>query len=98
MKLIGLKDKKLPLIPPVWVGFVLWFVVVGAYVFELSPWVIGVTLGLLFLHSVFVVLQFYAAVATAKATSYMLEAMIATQLLMDEQTVAHMKSKQSEGE
>ena len=97
MKLIGLKAK-FPSIPFVWIGFILWFTLLGSLILGLSPWVVYSLLALLFIDKVFLVMQFFAAVATAKATGYMLEAMIATQLLMDEQSVSHMKMQHREGE
>jgi len=78
------KKVKLPFVPVMWIGFILWIILLGALVLDLPAIVIYITLGLLFADKLMMLTQFYAALATAKAYNYTLQAVIQTQMLVEE--------------
>jgi hypothetical protein len=87
------KTIKLPFVPALWLGFIFWFMLLGALLFSLPAIVIYVLLGLLFLDKLFMLFQFYAALATAKTFNYTLQALVETQMLMEERAQSEMKHR-----
>lgn len=87
---------KLPFVPLMWVGFVVWIVLVGSILLGAPAYLIYALLFLLFVDKLFMLAQFYGALATAKTFNYTLQALVETQLLMQEQT--HTTKKISLGE
>ena len=99
-KLNGLrKTLRIPFIPVIWVGFVLWFVLLGMLILGAPALAIYIVLGFLFLDKLLMLTQFYGALAAAKAYNYTLQAVIQTQMLIEEkERLDHMKTHKAEEE
>ncbi len=93
------KRLKIPFIPILWIGFVLWFILLGFLILGAPAWLTYVVLGLLFVDKLYMLVQFYSALAAAKAYNYTLQAVVQTHMLIEEkERLDHMKMHKAEEE
>ncbi len=93
------KKVKLPYVPITWVGLIFWVMLVGALVLNLPAYVVYIILSLLFIDKLMMMAQFYSALAAAKSYNYTLQAVIQTQMLVEEKDrLQHRKTPQPEEE
>ncbi len=93
------KRVRIPYVPAVWLGFVFWIIALGALVLSLPAWVLYVALAVCFLDKLMMTFQFYGAVAAAKMYNYTLQAVIKTQMLVEEkERLEHKKMHETEEE
>lgn len=92
--LTSLKNRiKIPIIPKSWLGIMLWVFLFGCILLDAPALMIYILLSLLFIDKLLTLSLLYAALATVKIMSSTMNAMVQTQMLMEETAYKNKKSE-----